>query len=300
MKSVMLASQAIQLGQRSVMLAGGMECMSKAPHYAMLRKPTAYGEATMIDAIKYDGLTDSFNQILMGSCVEKTCSEMGISREAQDEYAIESYNRARAAQEAGTLDWETVEITMQDRKGERKFSRDEECLKFFPDKFPSLKPAFAKNGSITAANASKINDGAAALVLMSEEAARERGLKPLARIVAYDDAAVAPIDFAVAPALACEKLLKRAGMTMSDMEYHEINEAFSAVAIANMKLLDLDPSRVNVHGGAVALGHPIGCSGTRILISLLNVLRSKNATLGMASICNGGGGASAVILERMN
>lgn len=300
MKSVMLASQSIQLGYRDVMLAGGMECMSKAPHYAMLRKPTPYGESTLIDSIKYDGLTDSFNQILMGSCVEKTNSEMGISREAQDEYAIESYNRARAAQEAGILDWETVEITMQDRKGERKFSRDEECLKFLPDKFPGLKPAFAKNGSITAANASKINDGAAALVLMSEEAAKERGLKPLARIVAYDDAAVAPIDFAVAPARACEKLLKRAGMTMGDMEYHEVNEAFAAVALANMKLLDLDPSRVNVHGGAVALGHPIGCSGTRILISLLNVLRTKDATLGMASICNGGGGASAVILERMN
>ena len=173
-------------------------------------------------------------------------------------------------------------------------------MKFFPDKFAGLKPAFAKNGSITAANSSKINDGAAALVLMSEEAAKERGLKPLARIVAYDDAAVAPIDFAVAPSKAVEKLLKRAGMTMNDIDYHEYNEAFAAVALANMKLLDLDPTRVNVHGGAVALGHPIGCSGARLLISLINVLRTKNATMGMASICNGGGGASAVIIERLN
>lgn len=169
-----------------------------------------------------------------------------------------------------------------------------------PDKFPGLKPAFQKNGTITAANASKINDGAAAMVLMSEKAALERGLKPLARIRAYEDAAVQPIDFAIAPAKACDKLLKVAGMNMSDIEYHEVNEAFSAVALANMKLLDLDPERVNVHGGAVALGHPIGMSGTRILISLMNVLRTRDATLGMASICNGGGGASAVILERLN
>ena len=281
------------------MLAGGMEAMSKAPHYAYLRKPTAYGEHSMLDAIKSDGLTDVYNNILMGSCVEKVCSEMGISREAQDEYAIQSYNRARTAQENGILDWETVEITQQDRKGERVFSRDEECGKFMPDKFPGLKPAFAKNGTITAANASKINDGAAALILMSEQAARDRGLKPLARIRAYDDAAVAPIDFGIAPAKAVEKLLKRSGMTIDDIEYHEINEAFSAVVLANMKLLNLDPERVNVHGGAVALGHPIGCSGARILISLINVLRQRDATIGMASICNGGGGASAVILERM-
>ena len=169
-----------------------------------------------------------------------------------------------------------------------------------PDKFPSLKPAFAKNGTITAANASKINDGACAFVLMSEESAKDRGLKPLARILAYEDAAVAPIDFAIAPAKCIDKLLNVSGLTMKDIEYHEINEAFSAVALANMKLGDIDPSRVNVHGGAVALGHPIGASGSRIILSLINVLRQKNATLGMASICNGGGGASAVVIERMN
>ena len=189
---------------------------------------------------------------------------------------------------------------MRDKKGEKEIKKDEECQKFMPDKFASLKPAFANNGTITAANASKINDGAVAFVLMSEEAAKERGLKPLARIVGYEDAAVAPIDFAIAPAQAVEKLLKVTGLNMRDIEYHEINEAFSAVALANMKLCDIDPAIVNVHGGAVALGHPIGASGARILLSLINVLRRKNATIGMASICNGGGGASAVILERMD
>ena len=300
MKAAMMAAQAIELGHRNVMVAGGMEAMSKAPHYQYLRRPTGYGNGQLLDSIQSDGLTDVYNQVLMGSCTEKVVSELGISREAQDEYAIESYKKARAAQEAGLFDWETVEVIQKDRKGETKFSRDEECQKFFPDKFPTLKPAFAQNGTITAANASKINDGAASLVLMSEQAAKDRGLKPLARIVAYDDAAVAPIDFAIAPAKACDKLLKRVGYNTNDIEYHEINEAFAAVALANMKLLDLDPTRVNVHGGAVALGHPIGCSGTRIMLSLLNVLRVKNATLGMASICNGGGGASAVILERLN
>ena len=243
---------------------------------------------------------DVYNNILMGSCVEKVASEMGISREAQDEYAIMSYNRAREAQQAGIHDWEIVEVIQETRKGQTALKHDEECQKFMPDKFPGLKPAFAKNGTITAANASKINDGAVAFILMSEAAANERGLKPLARIVSYDDAAVAPIDFGIAPAKAADRALKRAGMSMSDMEYHEINEAFSAVALANIKLLDLDVGRVNVHGGAVALGHPIGCSGARILISLLNVLRTRDASLGMASICNGGGGASAVILERLN
>ena len=178
--------------------------------------------------------------------------------------------------------------------------KDEECQKFMPDKFAALRPAFAKDGTITAANASKINDGGAAIITMAEDVAKEKGLKPIARIVNYADAAVAPIDFGIAPAKACEYALKNAGMTLKDIEYHEINEAFSCVALANMKLLDLDPTKVNVHGGAVALGHPIGMSGTRIILSLLNVLKEKDATIGMASICNGGGGASAMIVERLN
>lgn len=248
--------------------------MSKAPHYMYLRKPTGYGHSNVIDSIQFDGLTDVYNKILMGACVEKTNGEMGISREAQDEFAVQSYTRARNAQSMGWFKDEIVTIEEQDRRGNIKITdEDEECKKFMPDKFPGLKPAFSKEGSITAANASKINDGAAALVLMSENAAKERGLKPLARIVAFDDAAVNPIDFAIAPAKAADRLLRKAGMTMGDIEFHEINEAFSAVALANMKLMDLDPAKVNVHGGAVGLGHPIGASGARILVSLLNVLK---------------------------
>ena len=229
MKAAMMAAQAIALGEREVMLAGGMECMSKAPHYMYMRTPTGFGNGTAVDSIQFDGLTDVYNSILMGSCVEKTCSEMGITREMQDEYAIESYNRARAAQEAGLFDWETVDVIQQTRKGEVKFSRDEECRKFMPDKFPGLKPAFAKNGTITAANASKINDGAACMVLMSEEAAKKRGLKPLARLMAWEDAACAPIDFSVAPSKACTQLLKKAGLNANDVDFHEVNEAFAAV-----------------------------------------------------------------------
>lgn len=236
----------------------------------------------------------------MGACTEKICSEMGITREAQDAYAIASYERARAAQSAGHYDFEITEVLLKTKKGDVAIKTDEECLKFMPEKFPTLKPAFSKTGTITATNASKINDGACAFVIMSEAAAKARNLQPLARIVAYEDAGVAPIDFGIAPALAAQKMLKRTGLTMQDIEYHEINEAFSAVPLANMQLLDLDHSKVNVHGGAVALGHPLGMSGARIILSLINVLRQKNGTLGMASICNGGGGASAIIIERMN
>jgi acetyl-CoA C-acetyltransferase len=301
MKAVMLAANQIRLGDRDVCLAGGMENMSKIPHYMYLRTPTGYGHATAIDAIQFDGLTDVYNNILMGSCVEKTNSDMGISREAQDEFAIMSYNRAREAQQNNLFGDEICGITLIDKKKkEVAITEDEECKKFFPDKFPSLRPAFSKTGSITAANASKINDGAAALVLMDEQTAKDRGLKPLARIVGFEDAAVHPIDFGIAPAKACDRLLKRVRMNVNDIDFHEINEAFAAVALANIKLLDLDVSKVNVHGGAVALGHPIGCSGARIIVSLLNVLKKNNGSVGMASICNGGGGASAIVVERLN
>lgn len=237
----------------------------------------------------------------MGNCVEKNCSELGISREAQDEYAIMSYNRAREAQEKGYFKDEIQIMTEVDRKGkETNYAEDEECKKFMPDKFASLRPAFAKDGTITAANASKINDGAAAFVLMSEDEAKARGLKPLARILGYDDAAVQPIDFAIAPAKACSNLLTTLGMQSSDIDFHEVNEAFAAVALANIKLQDLDITKTNVHGGAVALGHPIGASGARIVMSLMNVMRRNNGSIGMASICNGGGGASAMVIERLN
>ncbi len=299
MKTVMMADQAIRLGDRNLMAAGGLEAMSKIPHYAQLRTATMYGHSNLVDGLMHDALTDVYNNIPMGSCVEKVNSEMGITREMQDEWAIRSYERARKAQEDGTLDWEIVDLVNQTRRGEITINKDEECQKFMPEKFPTLRPAFAKNGGITAANASKINDGASALILSSEDYAKERGLKPLARIVATADAATTPIDFAIAPASACKIAMKKAGMTTADIEVNEINEAFASVAIANIKLLDLDPETVNLHGGAVALGHPVGMSGNRIILSLINVLRKTNKTVGMASICNGGGGASAIIIERI-
>ena len=301
MKAVMFASQTIAVGDKDIIVAGGMESMSKLPHYVYMRKPVAYGNTQLTDSIQFDGLTDAYNSMLMGSCTEKVCSEMGITREAQDEYAISSYLKARKSQETGVFDSEIVDIIETDGKGkEKKINKDEECQKFFPEKIPQLKPTFAKSGTITAANASKLNDGACALILMSEEAAKERGLKPLARIVGFEDGEVAPIDFGIAPTQAVLKLLKKTKKEIKDIDYHEINEAFSAVPLANMKLLELDPSRVNVHGGAVALGHPLGMSGARIILSLYNVLKRNNGRLGVASICNGGGGSSAIMIERLN
>jgi len=211
-----------------------------------------------------------------------------------------SYNRARDAQSGGIFNDEIQHISQVVRGKETTIKDDEECQKFFPDKFPALRPAFSKTGTITAANSSKLNDGAAALILMSEDEAKARGIKPLARILGYEDAACHPIDFAIAPAKACTRLAKKLNMEMSDIDYHEINEAFAAVALANIKLMDLDIEKVNVHGGAVALGHPVGMSGARIIISLMNVLRRNNGSIGMASICNGGGGASAIAIERLN
>ena len=297
MKSVMMASQSIRLGDRTVMAAGGMEVLSKVPHYASLRTPTAYGHSNLVDGIAFDGLTDVYNNTPMGTCTEKVNSEMGITREHQDEWAIRSYERARKAQADGVFDWEIVDIVNQTRKGEVRISKDEECQKFMPEKFHTLKPAFLKNGTITAANASKLNDGASVTILSSEDFALERGIKPIAKILAYGDAATTPIDFAIAPALACENALKMAGLTVDDIDFHEINEAFASVPIANCKLLGINPDKVNVHGGAVALGHPIGVSGNRIILSLINTLRLNKGGIGMASICNGGGGASAIILQ---
>jgi acetyl-CoA C-acetyltransferase len=301
MKTVMIGATSIAIGDRNTILAGGFESMSKAPHYIYLRKPTGYGHAQCVDSIQFDTLTDVYNNILMGSCTEKVCTELGITREAQDEYAIKSYQKTRDAQEKGIFDWEIVDIVEQDNKGkEKRINKDEECQKFFPDKFATLKPAFAKNGTITAANSSKINDGACSLLIMAEETAKERGLKPLARIVGFEDAEVAPIDFGIAPSKAVSNLLKRKGMTVKNVDFHEINEAFAAVVLANCKLLDIDISKVNVHGGACALGHPVGMSGARIILSLYNVLKQKNGSIGVASICNGGGGASAIMIERLN
>lgn len=300
MKSVMLASQAIIVGDRKVMVAGGMECMSKIPHYAYLRTPTTYSHAKLLDGLMFDGLTDVYDNIPMGNCVEKTNKDFGITREEQDKFAIRSYEAARSAQASGFFDWEITPVEEETRKGKVLHTKDEECQKFAPERFPTLRPAFDKAGSITAANASKLNDAASALILMSEDAAKERGLKPLARIVGFDDSGVAPIDFAIAPAEACKKILKRHKLNMSDIDLHEINEAFASVVLANIKLLNLDIDRVNINGGAVALGHPIGVSGNRIILTLINSLKAKNKSLGMASICNGGGGASAILIERLD
>ncbi|KAL7556784.1 hypothetical protein ACA910_005225 [Epithemia clementina (nom. ined.)] len=306
MKATMLAAQTLLCGGSSqpgyAMLAGGMESMSNVPHYLQgSRSGTSLGHAKLIDGVIHDGLWDSYGDQHMGMCGEKCAADYGFSREDQDAYAIESYKRAQAAIEAGVFT-EITPITVPQRKGDALIvDHDEEPGSINFDKLLKLKPAFdSKNGTITAANASSLNDGAAALILMTEQDAKDRGIAPLARILGFGDAEQQPVDFTTAPSLAVPVALKHAGVESSDIEYHEINEAFSVVALANMKLLGLSHDRVNVFGGAVALGHPIGMSGARIIGTLLAVLRSKDATLGCASICNGGGGASAIVIERMN
>eukprot|EP00531_Pseudo-nitzschia_arenysensis_P012338 CAMPEP_0116140066 /NCGR_PEP_ID=MMETSP0329-20121206/13641_1 /TAXON_ID=697910 /ORGANISM="Pseudo-nitzschia arenysensis, Strain B593" /LENGTH=394 /DNA_ID=CAMNT_0003635139 /DNA_START=76 /DNA_END=1260 /DNA_ORIENTATION=- len=301
MKSVMMASQALQCGAKGAFLAGGFESMSNIPHYLQnSRSGTKLGNGTLIDGVVHDGLWDLYNDQHMGMCGEKCATEYSISREEQDEYAIESYKRANEALEAGVFE-EIVPVEVPQRRGDPLVvSQDEEPGAIKVDKIKSLKPAFDRaNGSVTAANASSLNDGACAMVLMTEEEALNVGAKPLAKILGFGDAAQAPIDFTTAPALAVPVALDNAGVTASDIDFHEINEAFSVVALANMKLLNLDPSVVNVFGGAVSLGHPIGMSGARIIGTLYDVLKHKDGSIGCASICNGGGGASAIVIERL-
>ena len=304
MKSVMLAAQTLQCspGAGGALLAGGMENMSRIPHYLPnSRTGTTLGNAQLVDGVIHDGLWDVYNDQHMGMCAEKCAIDYDFSREEQDAYAIESYKRAQVALAAGVFE-EVVPVSIPQKRGDPiVVSQDEEPNSVKLDKLPTLKPAFdRKNGTVTAANASSLNDGAAALVLMTEQAALDMGIKPLARIRGYGDAARNPVDFTVAPSLAVPVALQNAGMTMSDVEYHEINEAFAVVALANMNMLDLDPAKVNVFGGAVALGHPVGMSGARIIGTLYDVLKQKDASIGCASICNGGGGASAIVIERMN
>src|SRR5690606_10824786 len=299
MKAIMQASQSIALGENSIVVAGGMENMSLIPHYAYLRNATKFGPAQFIDGMQKDGLVDAYDQNAMGVCADACAQEYGFSREDQDAFAIESYQRAAAAWKAGKFDNEVVAVEVPQRKGDPLVVKeDEEYRNVFLDKIPSLRPAFTKEGTVTAANASTINDGGAALVLMSEEKARELGLKPVAAITGHADAAHQPQWFTTAPAKALPKALDRAGLSLGDIDFFEFNEAFSVVGLANMKLLGLDSSKVNVNGGAVSLGHPLGCSGARIVITLLNILQQNNAKYGAAAICNGGGGASALILER--
>ncbi|XP_024120039.1 acetyl-CoA acetyltransferase, mitochondrial [Oryzias melastigma] len=298
MKAVMMAAQSLMCGHQDVMVAGGMESMSNVP-YVMARETPAYGGVKMEDLIVKDGLTDVYNKFHMGNCAENTAKNSRISREEQDAFAISSYSRSRAAYEAGVLAKEIVPVSIpQKGKQEVVVSEDEEWRRVDFSKVPKLRPVFLKeNGTVTAANASTLNDGAAALVLMTTAAAGRLGVKPLARIVAFADAAVAPVDFPIAPAFAVPKVLKAAGLKTDDISMWEINEAFSVVVLANIKMLDLDPGKVNIHGGAVSLGHPIGMSGARIVGHMVHNLTAGQ--FGLASICNGGGGASAILIEKL-
>ncbi len=298
MKAVMQGAQAIFAGDSEIVVAGGMENMSLIPHYISLRNGTKFGSATLVDGMQKDGLTDAFDQNAMGVCADLCAQKYEISREAQDNYAIQSYERSAKAWAAGHFDEEVASVSIPQRKGEPIiFSVDEEFTNVKLDKIPSLSPVFTKDGTVTAANASTINDGAAAIILMSEEKAVALGLKPLAYIRSYADAAQEPKWFTTAPAKALPIALKKAGLTIADVDYFEFNEAFAVVGLANSKILGLDNNKVNVNGGAVSLGHPLGCSGARIIVTLINVLKQNNAKIGAAAICNGGGGASAIIIE---
>lgn len=301
MKAMMLGAQSIMLGINQAVLTGGMESMSNIPYYIpKARSGYKYGHGELTDGIVKDGLWDPQYQTFMGNCTETTCKEMDISREAQDEYAIQSYQRAAAATENGYFKAEITPVAVPQRKGDPLLiDQDEEFKKVNFDKISTLRPAFSKDGSITAANASTINDGAAVLILVNEEMLKVHDLKPLARIISFADAAQDPIHFSTTPSLAIPKALQIAGKNLEDVDFFEINEAFSAVVIANNIKLNLEPDQVNVFGGAVSLGHPIGCSGARIVTTLINVLHQKQGQTGVAGICNGGGGASALVLEKL-
>ncbi len=299
MKAIAQGAQSILLGDADIVVAGGMESMSNVPYYAPnMRWGNKYGHVQMIDGLAKDGLTDVYHNYAMGISAELCAKECSISREAQDDFAIESYNRSQAAWQKGCFDGEIVPVPIPQRKGDPiLFAKDEECFNVKFDKIPELKPAFQKDGTVTAANASTMNDGAAALVLISKEKADQLGLKPLAIIRSYADAEQAPEWFTTSPSLAVPKAVEKAGLTMKDLDFVELNEAFSVVGIVNTQKMQLDPAKVNVHGGAVSLGHPLGCSGARIIVTLINVLKQHGGTIGAAGICNGGGGASAMVIE---
>jgi acetyl-CoA C-acetyltransferase len=300
MKAIMQAAQAIMAGDAEIVVAGGMENMSLIPHYVHLRNGVKFGPTTMVDGMQKDGLTDAYDNNAMGVSADLCASEYKISREEQDNFAIQSYERSAKAWSEGKFDNEVVPVEIPQRRGEPIiFSKDEEYTNVKLDKIPTLNAVFTKDGTVTAANASTINDGAAALVLMSEEKAIALGLKPLAYIKSYADAAQEPKWFTTAPAKALPKALDKAGLTIADVDYFEFNEAFAVVGLANAKILGLDNDKVNVNGGAISLGHPLGCSGARIVVTLINVLEQNNAKIGAAAICNGGGGASAIVIERM-
>ena len=299
MKAIMQASQAIQLGDASIVVAGGMENMSLIPHYYHARTATKFGPVTFEDGMQKDGLVDAYDKNAMGVCADACANEYNFSREEQDAFAVQSYERSRTAWESGKFNNEVIPVEVPQRRGDAIIvDRDQEYTNVKMENIPALRPAFTKDGTVTAANASTINDGAAAMVLMSREKANELGLKPIATIKSYADAAQEPKWFITAPAKALPKALAKANLAIDEIDYFEFNEAFSIVGLANMKILGLNDNNVNVNGGAISLGHPLGCSGARILVTLIHVLEQNDAKYGAATICNGGGGASALVLER--
>jgi acetyl-CoA C-acetyltransferase len=300
MKAMIVGAQQIALGLDEVVMTGGMESMSNTPHYARLRHGKKFGDDTFIDGLLKDGLTDVYNQIHMGNIAELSVAKFGITREEQDAYALASYARANEATRHGKFKNEIAPIQLKAKSGEVQFQEDEDIAKIIPGKVANLKPSFMSNGTITAANASNLNDGAAALLLASRDALRQYQLKPLARVLSYADAAVNPREYAEAPSHAIAIALRRAGLLLNDMDFIEINEAYAAVVLVNQKILGFDLARTNVYGGAVAMGHPLGASGARIICTLLSVLKQEKGKYGLAAICNGGGGATAVIIENMS
>ena len=301
MKAVMFAAQSIMTGQNDLVVAGGMESMSNVPYYVpKARFGYKYGNAELVDGLVKDGLFEVYYKFPMGNCADNTAKEMNISREEQDNYAIQSYTRSAEAWKSGAFKDEVVPVEISGRKGEIiVIEEDEEFKNVMFEKIPSLRPVFEKDGTVTAANASTMNDGASALILASKEKVQELGLKPIAKILGFADAAQDPLWFTTAPALAIPKAIKNAGITEGDVDFYEINEAFAAVAIANQRQLNLDNDKLNVYGGAVSLGHPLGASGARIITTLSSVLRQKGGNIGVAGICNGGGGASAIVIEKI-
>lgn len=301
MKAAMFAAQSIMIGAQDVIVAGGMESMSNVPYYIpKARYGYKYGNGELIDGLLHDGLWEVYNRFPMGNCADNTAKEMGITREQQDEFAINSYKKVAAATSAGYFKNEIIPVEIPQRKGDAiVMDEDEEFHNVIFDKIPGLRPVFSKEGTVTAANASTINDGASAMILMSKKKADELGIKPIARIIGFADAAQDPLWFTTAPSKAIPKAMAMAGVEKSNVDYYEINEAFSAVALANNKELGLDPEKVNVFGGAVAMGHPLGASGCRIVTTLTSVLQQKGGSIGVAGICNGGGGASAMVIEKM-
>lgn len=299
MKTITMAAQAIAIGDVDIVVAGGMENMSLAPHIVPMRTGVKFGGTQLEDVMQKDGLLDAFDQVAMGTFADATAIKHNISRAEQDTFAIQSYTRSAQAWKSGVMQQEVIPVAVPQRKGEDKMvTQDEEYTNVLMEKIPKLRPAFTKEGTVTAANASTINDGAAALVLMSAKKAKNLGIEPLATIESYADAAQEPKWFTTAPAKALPKALAKAGITQDQVELFEFNEAFSVVGLANIKLLSLDNEKVNVHGGAVSLGHPLGCSGARIVVTLLNAMKTNNKSLGAAAICNGGGGASALVIRR--